>query len=108
MTRRHEGRVAVCAGSATGMGAETARRLAAEGASVVIGDVNLAAAKTVVSEIEAAGGKALAVACNIADDAQVRGLIEAAVGAFGGLNMMHVNAGKGSRQDGDAVTTDLA
>ena len=42
--KRHQGKVALCAGSATGMGAMTARRLASEGATVIVADVNEAGA----------------------------------------------------------------
>jgi 3-hydroxybutyrate dehydrogenase len=54
--RRHEGKVALCAGSATGMGAETAKRLASEGAKVVVADVNLAGAQKLIDQIVADGG----------------------------------------------------
>ena len=64
---RHEGKVAVCAGSATGMGADTALRLGREGAKVVIGDVNLAGAEAVADKIRAEGGEALAVEFDIVE-----------------------------------------
>lgn len=107
---RHTGKVAVCAGSATGMGAETAFRLATEGAAVTIGDVNLEAAQALVERIKAAGGDAVAEAFDIADEASVNTLIQGAARRHGGLDIMHVNAAdlRVVRKDGDALTTDLA
>jgi len=108
--RRHEGKVAVCAGSATGMGAETALRLGREGAKVVIGDVNLDGALKVVDQIVGEGGEAAAFAFDIAEEASVQALIEGAVGRFGRLDLMHVNATDRTlnTQDGDALSTELA
>jgi NAD(P)-dependent dehydrogenase (short-subunit alcohol dehydrogenase family) len=107
---RHEGKVVVCAGSATGMGADTARWLGREGAKVVIGDVNLAGAEALAEEIRGAGGEALAVEFDIVEEESVNALIAAAVRQFGKLDLMHVNATdrKLNRQDGDALSTDLA
>jgi NAD(P)-dependent dehydrogenase (short-subunit alcohol dehydrogenase family) len=107
---RHTGKVAVCAGSATGMGAETAMRLAAEGASVVIGDVNIAAAQALAERIAAAGGEASAQAFDIADEAAVDALIQGAARRYGGLDLMHVNAAdlRLAQQERDVVATDLA
>jgi NAD(P)-dependent dehydrogenase (short-subunit alcohol dehydrogenase family) len=106
---RYEGKVAVCVGSATGMGAECARRLASEGAAVVIGDINLAAAEALASSIVADGGRAGALACNIADEASVNALIQGAADGFGGIDVMHVNAALTSSPagDGDALTVAL-
>jgi NAD(P)-dependent dehydrogenase (short-subunit alcohol dehydrogenase family) len=105
----HAGKVAVCAGSATGMGAETAFRLAEEGAKVVVGDVNIEAAEALVERIRAAGGEAAAQAFDIVDEVQVNELIQGAVDRYGGLDLMHVNAAdlRVVRRDGDALTTDL-
>jgi NAD(P)-dependent dehydrogenase (short-subunit alcohol dehydrogenase family) len=106
---RHSGKVAVCAGSATGMGAETALRLAREGAQVVIGDVNVDGAKKLAEQIAAEGGEALGVEFDIVEEASVQALIAAAVARFGRLDAMHVNATdrKLNRQDGDALSTGL-
>jgi NAD(P)-dependent dehydrogenase (short-subunit alcohol dehydrogenase family) len=107
---RHEGKVCVCVGSATGMGAETAERLAQEGARVAIGDLNIGAAQDVVTRIKAAGGKALAQTCDITDEASVGALFQAAAGAYGGVDLMHVNAAdtQAVTRDYDALSTDLA
>ncbi len=107
---KHAGKVAVCVGSATGMGAESAFRLASEGASVVIGDINMAAAEKLVDRISSAGGEAVARACDIANEDAVNALIHGAARQFGGLDLMHVNAADLSLgpKDGDALSIDLA
>jgi NAD(P)-dependent dehydrogenase (short-subunit alcohol dehydrogenase family) len=106
----HEGKVAVCAGSATGMGAASAYKLALEGAKVVIGDVNIEAAEALADRIRAAGGDAFAQAFDITDEVQVNGLIQGAAERWGGLDLMHVNAAdlRIVRKDRDALTTDLS
>ena len=107
--RRLENKVLVVVGGATGIGEATAQRLAAEGAHVVIGDVNHLGAQQVVERILAAGGIARAQACDIADDRSVAALIAAAVSAYGGLDGIHINAAdlKAIRHDTDAVEVDL-
>ena len=87
-----DGKVAIVAGGATGIGAATATRLAAEGASVVIGDVNTGVAETVANRIDKKDGKAVAIHCDISNDQSVAELIKAAVDRFGGLDCMHINA----------------
>ena len=108
--RRHDGKVALCAGSATGMGAETARRLAREGAKVVIGDVNLEGAQRVIDQIAGQGGDGLAASFDIAEPDSVKALIDQTVRRFGRLDLMHVNATDRTlnRQDYDVVSTDLS
>jgi NAD(P)-dependent dehydrogenase (short-subunit alcohol dehydrogenase family) len=107
---RHTGKVAVCAGSATGMGAESAFRLAQEGAKVIVGDINLDAAEALVERIRAAGGEAAAQRFDLTDEASVNALFTAAVGRYGGLDILHANGADLSvgPRDGDALSTDLA
>ena len=71
---------------------DRARRLGAEGAAVVVGDLVGANADTVAAEVRDAGGRAISVAFDIADDASVAALVAAAVAEFGGLDAMHANA----------------
>jgi len=85
------GKVAVVAGGG-GIGGATARRLAAEGAAVVIGDIDASAAEAVAREVMASGGQAVGLGCDISDEAAVAALVDAAVDRFGGLDLMHVNA----------------
>lgn len=107
---KHSGKVAVCVGSATGMGAEAACRLAMEGAKVVIGDINMEALENLVERIRADGGVALAQTCDISDEEQVNTLIDVTARHFGGLDLMHVNAAdlSLSKIDGDALSIDLS
>jgi NAD(P)-dependent dehydrogenase (short-subunit alcohol dehydrogenase family) len=107
---RHTGKVAVCAGSATGMGAESALRLAQEGASVVVGDINLGAAEALVERIRKAGGEAAAHGFDLTDEASVNALFAAAVARYGGLDLLHANGADLSvgPRDGDALSTELA
>ena len=106
---RHDGKVAVCIGSATGMGAQVARRLASEGAVVVVGDINLTAAEDLIDGIKSKGGRAAAHHCDVADEASVNALIRNAVDQWGGLDLMHVNAALTANPsgDGDALTVEL-
>lgn len=109
-TGRHSGKIAVCVGSATGMGAQSAYQLAMEGARVVIGDVNVAAAEALAERIRAAGGDASAQACDITQEDQVDALIRGTAERLGGLDLMHVNAADLSLApiDGDALSIDLS
>jgi 3-oxoacyl-[acyl-carrier protein] reductase len=87
-----EGRNAVVTGAAQGIGLAIARAFVAEGASVVIGDLDPDAIAAAVSEL---GGEGVArgVLCDVREADQVSALVEAAVAAFGSLDVMVNNAG---------------
>ena len=85
-------KVAIVTGSASGIGRATARLLAAEGAAVVVADLDEAGASAVVSEIEADGGKAIATQVDVSVEEDVREMIATAVSTFGGLDVLHNNA----------------
>jgi NAD(P)-dependent dehydrogenase (short-subunit alcohol dehydrogenase family) len=87
--RRFEGKVALVTGAGSGIGAATARRLADEGAKVVIGDINDVNAKNVANEI---GENALAVQFDAGDPASIKALVDATVEHFGRLDALHNNA----------------
>jgi 3-hydroxybutyrate dehydrogenase len=86
-------KVALITGSASGIGKEIAFTYAREGAKVVIADLALDAAKATAEEIIKAGGKAMAVAMNVTDEAQVDKGVADAVKEFGGIDVMISNAG---------------
>jgi NAD(P)-dependent dehydrogenase (short-subunit alcohol dehydrogenase family) len=89
---RLAGKVAIVTGAASGIGRATALRLAQEGASVVVADVNGPGAAAVAKEIEAAGGAAIGQPADVSDEASVVAMIDAAVKRFGGLDVLHNNA----------------
>jgi len=90
---RLQNKVAIVTGAASGIGKEIAMLFAREGGRVVIADLNLNQALTVVDEIESSGGKAMAVAMNVTDEQQVNEGVAAAVDQFGGIDILVSNAG---------------
>ena len=86
-------RTAVVTGGARGIGAATAKRLAADGLNVAVIDLDEAACKAVVEEIEAAGGRALAVGANVADEAAVTAAVERITAELGAPTVLVNNAG---------------
>lgn len=93
MTRNLEGKSALVTGGASGIGRATALAFAREGARVAVADIMQDAALRTVTEIEAIGGQALAIACDVTDDDAVKAMIAATVDAFGGLDCAFNNAG---------------
>jgi NAD(P)-dependent dehydrogenase (short-subunit alcohol dehydrogenase family) len=87
------GKVALVTGAAAGMGLATARAFAEAGAAVVLADFKEDAVKTVAAELAAAGHKAIAVRCDVADDAQVEAMVDSTVTEFGRLDAAFNNAG---------------
>lgn len=89
-----KGKVALVTGGARDVGREIAVGLASEGASVVINyHGSKDAAEAVVAEIKGAGGKAIAIGCDISDMAAVKSMVARTVEEFGGLNILVNNAG---------------
>ncbi|WP_214627082.1 SDR family oxidoreductase [Paenibacillus agaridevorans] len=88
-----QNKVAVVTGAASGMGKEIALLFAAEGAKVVVSDLNVEGAGKVVEEITAKGGTAVAVASNVAKEEDVQNLIDSAVNEYGTLDILINNAG---------------
>ncbi|MFK4297293.1 rhamnulose-1-phosphate aldolase/alcohol dehydrogenase [Arthrobacter sp. GAS37] len=90
--KSHATRIALVTGAASGIGKAIATRLAAEGACVVIADLNLDNAQAVAAELGGAD-VAIGIQADVTDEAQVQGAIDAAVLAFGGLDLVVNNAG---------------
>lgn len=93
MGSRMTGRTVVITGGASGIGLGISKGLAAEGANVVIADLNLAAAESAAGEISKAGGKAIAAQVDVTKRGSVAAGIELAVKTFGKLDCYFNNAG---------------
>jgi meso-butanediol dehydrogenase / (S,S)-butanediol dehydrogenase / diacetyl reductase len=92
---RFEGKVALITGAASGQGRAAALLFAEEGARVVVSDVNGDGAEEVAGEIKSSGGEAVAVATDVSREVEVKAMIEAAIEAFGRLDVLFNNAGVG-------------
>jgi NADP-dependent 3-hydroxy acid dehydrogenase YdfG len=88
-----QGTVALVTGASSGIGAATARRLAAQGAAVAIAARRKERLDGLAHEIEAAGGRALAIECDVTDQEQARALVERTVADLGRLDTVVNNAG---------------
>jgi len=91
-----EGQVAIVTGGGRGIGRAIALRLAREGASLTVADLNLANAQGVVDEIAAAGGQALALRVDVTRKADTEQMVQATVAHFGRLDILVNNAGIGA------------
>jgi NAD(P)-dependent dehydrogenase (short-subunit alcohol dehydrogenase family) len=87
------GQVALVTGASSGMGLATAKAFSEAGAAVVLADINEKAVRTETDKLTTAGQKAIGVACDVADEAQVAAMVERAVASFGRLDMAFNNAG---------------
>jgi len=87
------GKVALLSGAARGIGAETARKMSAAGASVVVGDVLVDRGRETAKEIAEAGGKAVALALDVTQEASWTAAVAAAIKQFGKLDILVNNAG---------------
>jgi len=90
---RLENKVAIITGAASGFGEGIARRFAAEGAKVMVADINEAAGAQVARDLSAEGAGARFVRADVAKDADVQAMVAAACDAFGGLDILINNAG---------------
>jgi NAD(P)-dependent dehydrogenase (short-subunit alcohol dehydrogenase family) len=108
---RLKNKVACITGAGSGIGRATALRFASEGASVLVTDLRAEAADSVVREIEAAGGTALAMAVDVASEDQLGAMIERTLTQFGRIDILYNNAvdtsGKG-KADKDFLAFDTA
>ncbi|HVD03560.1 MAG TPA: 3-oxoacyl-ACP reductase FabG [Candidatus Dormibacteraeota bacterium] len=108
---RLENRVALVTGAGRGIGAATAQRLATEGAAVAVADIDQEVAEEAAQTIRAAGGQAIAVACDVSRRAEVAAMVERTVSEFSRLDILVTCAGlirdnlvhKMSEEDWDLV-----
>ncbi len=103
---RLKDKVALITGGSSGIGRETALLFASEGAAVVVVDLNDEAGKKVVSEIEAAGGKAVYAHADVSKAADCENMVKVAEQTYGKLNIMFNNAGISHADDDNAMTTE--
>jgi len=101
-----DGRRAIVTGAASGIGRATAELLAAEGAVVVIADIDLAGAEAVATGIRERGGQALAVPCDVTRDDDNRNAVAVATSELGGLDILVTCAGIVRRADVVDTTED--
>jgi NAD(P)-dependent dehydrogenase (short-subunit alcohol dehydrogenase family) len=93
MNKFFNGKVALVTGAGQGIGLATAKTFAYAGASVVLADVNENAVRSAAEELVASGHNAIAVRCNVADEAEVAAMVEQTVSTFGRLDAAFNNAG---------------
>ena len=93
MSHNIEGKVVVITGASSGLGAAAARHLSALGASVVLGARRVERILSLAKELAGSGAKALAIATDVTRYDQVKGLVDAAVQAYGRVDVMINNAG---------------
>jgi NADP-dependent 3-hydroxy acid dehydrogenase YdfG len=93
MSHNVEDKVVVITGASSGLGEATAKVLSAQGATVVLGARRQDRIRALAKELTSSGGKALAVATDVADRQQVKNLVDAAVEAYGRVDVMINNAG---------------
>jgi NADP-dependent 3-hydroxy acid dehydrogenase YdfG len=93
MTNNIEGKIVVITGASSGLGEATARHLSQQGATVVFGARRVERIAALARELESAGRKAMAIQTDVTQSAQVQRLVDAAVAAYGRIDVMINNAG---------------
>jgi NAD(P)-dependent dehydrogenase (short-subunit alcohol dehydrogenase family) len=90
---RFDGKVAVVTGAGDGIGMAIARTLASEGAKIVVADINPESGERAAEGIVSAGGSAISLPTDVADEAQVQHMVDAAVATLGRIDILVNNAG---------------
>jgi 3-hydroxybutyrate dehydrogenase len=93
MTRQLQDKIAIVTGAASGIGKEIAATYAREGAKVAIADLDRDAAEKAAAQLRAEGARAMAVAADVTDEAQVNAAVADVVEAWGGVDVLVSNAG---------------
>lgn len=104
---RLDGGVAIVTGAAAGIGRGIAETFAKAGAAIVVTDLKKEGADQVAAAIEAAGGKAIGVECNVTDEKHRDAVIDAALKAFGKITVLVNNAGGGGPKPFDMPMSDF-
>lgn len=105
--QRLAGKVALITGAGTGIGRATARAMAAAGAKVVVAEINAAAGEQTAQIITQAGGACVAITTDVTQEASVQAAIDLAVRHYGGLHILHNNAGGSTPVDSTVVDAPL-
>src|SRR5258706_736494 len=103
---RLENKVALITGAGSGIGRESARLFAQEGARIVVVDVSDRAGETVARELRSAGREAVFFHADVSKAADAEGMVDAAEASFGRLDVLFNNAGISHPKDDDAVATE--
>jgi len=104
---RLQDKVTIITGGASGMGRVAARMFAAEGAKVVVAARGAEAAQSVVDEVTAAGGQAIAVVADVSKEADAKRMIDETIAAFGRVDVLYNNAGIMPEADHSVIDTSV-